>query len=319
MNTNSKIYIAGHTGLVGSNITKILQKQGYTNLIYRTLDELNLLDQASVKKFFEDNKPEYVFVAAARVGGIVANSTYPAEFIYQNLQIQNNLIHFAHEYKVKKLLFLGSSCIYPKLCPQPIKEEYLLTGTLEVTNEAYAIAKIAGLEMCKKYKEQYKDNFISAMPTNLYGPGDNFDPQNSHVIPALIRRFVEAKEQNAKEVVIWGTGKPMREFLYVEDLADALVFLMNNYEGIEHINVGTGKDVTIKELAETIRKIVEYKGNLIFDTTKPDGTPRKLLDVSKINKLGWKAGTNLKDGLKKTIDWYSKDSKLKAQNSDKNQ
>lgn len=304
MEKTSKIYVAGHRGLVGSAIVRELKKQGYDNLVLKTHSELDLLDQKAVNSFFENEKPEYVFAAAAKVGGIVGNNTYPADFIYENLQIQNNIIYFAHKYKVQKLLFLGSSCVYPKLCEQPIKEEYLLTGPLEQTNEAYAVAKIAGLMMCKKYKEQYGDNFISAMPTNLYGPGDNFHPENSHVIPALIRRFVEAKESNSPEVIVWGTGEPMREFLFVDDLASALVFLMNNYDEAEHINVGTGKDISIKELSLLIKKFVSFEGEIKFDSTKPDGTPRKLLDVSKLNNLGWKSKTSLERGLKKTINWY---------------
>lgn len=309
MEKNAKIYIAGHKGLVGSSIVRELEKQGYTNLILATHTELDLLDINAVESFIQNKKPEYVFVAAAKVGGIIGNSKYPADFIYQNLQIQNNVIHSSHKAKVKKLLFLGSSCIYPKLCPQPIKEEYLLTGPLEVTNEAYAVAKIAGLMMCKKYKEQYGDNFISAMPTNLYGPGDNFHPETSHVIPGMMRRFVEAKEQNLPDVTVWGTGKPMREFLYVEDLAEALVFMMNNYEEIEHANVGTEEDVTIKELAETMKEVIGYKGELKFDTTKPDGTPRKLLDVSKLHNMGWKHKVSLREGLEKTLVWYKENHK----------
>lgn len=306
MNKDAKIYVAGHRGLVGSAIIRALETQGYKNIVVRTHSELDLLDQKEVSKFFKEVRPEYVFLAAAKVGGIVGNSKFPADFIYENLQIEVNVIHNAHKYGVEKLLFLGSSCIYPKLAEQPIKEEYLLTGPLEFTNEGYAIAKIAGLMMCKKYKEQYGDNFISVMPTNLYGINDNFHPEHSHVIPALIRRFVEAKKENKSEVVIWGTGTPLREFLYADDLADAVVFLMNNYDGAEHINIGTGKDLTIKELAETIKEIVGFKGELKFDTTKPDGTPRKLLDVSKLHAMGWKEKVGFKEGLKRSIDWYLK-------------
>lgn len=304
MDYRSKIYVAGHRGLVGSAIIRALESQEYTNIIVRTHSELDLLDQKEVAKFFEVEKPEYVFLAAAKVGGIVGNSKFPADFIYENLQIEVNVIHNAHKYGVKKLLFLGSSCIYPKLAEQPIKEEYLLTGPLEFTNEGYAIAKIAGLMMCKKYKEQYGDNFISVMPTNLYGINDNFHPEHSHVIPALIRRFVEAKNENKSEVVIWGTGSPLREFLYADDLADAVVFLMNSYDGIEHINIGTGKDLTIKELALMIKEIVGFKGTLKFDSTKPDGTPRKLLDISKLKNLGWEPSISLKTGLIRTVDWF---------------
>lgn len=306
MEKNSKIYIAGHRGLVGSAIVRALESQGYTNLIYRTHAELDLLDQDKVSKFFEENKPEYVFAAAAKVGGIGGNSKYPADFIYENLQMQNNVIYSSHVHKVKKLLFLGSTCIYPKNPPQPIKEEYLLTGPLEFTNEAYAVAKIAGLMMCKKYKEQYGDNFISAMPTNIYGPGDNFDPETSHVMPALIRRFIEAKKNKAEKVVVWGTGKPYREFLHSDDLASALLFLMEKYDDSEHVNIGVGKDLTIKELAELIKKIVGYEGEIEFDTSKPDGTPRKLLDVSKIMALGWEPKISLEEGIRTTVEWYEK-------------
>ncbi len=304
MDKNAKIYIAGHRGMVGSAIKRNLEKEGCANIICKTKEELDLLNQISVADFFQKERLEYVFLAAAKVGGILANNIYPADFIYQNLQIQNNVIYNAHKYGVKKLLFLGSSCIYPKLCPQPIKEEYLLDGKLETTNEAYAIAKIAGLKMCQYYKKQYGANFISCMPTNLYGPNDNFDLENSHVLPALIRKFYEAKRDNKNEVVIWGTGTPRREFLYVDDLADACVFLMNQYNEAEPINVGFGTDVMIGELAEKIKEIVGFTGNIVYDKSKPDGTPRKLLDVSKINKLGWQAQTTLEEGLKKTIKWY---------------
>ncbi|OHD12053.1 MAG: GDP-fucose synthetase [Spirochaetes bacterium GWB1_27_13] len=304
MDKNSKIYVAGHRGLVGSAIVRKLQGEGYNNLVLKTHKELDLLDANAVKNFFEKEKPDYVFQAAAKVGGILANSTQKADFIYQNLQMQNNIIHNSYIYGVKKLLFLGSSCIYPKLCPQPIKEEYLLSGYLEQTNDAYAIAKIAGLIMCKSYNEQYKTNFISAMPTNLYGYNDNFDLKNSHVLPALIRKFHDAKINKLDKVLVWGTGSPLREFLFVEDLADALIFLINNYNEDTHINVGTGEDVSIKDLALIVKKIVGFEGVIEFDTTKPDGTPRKLLDVSKLNGLGWKAKTSLEEGIRLTYKWY---------------
>lgn len=306
MEKESKIYIAGHRGLVGSTIMRKLKELGYTNLIFRTKEEMDLLDFNKVNDFFKKEKPEYVFLAAAKVGGILANSTRKAEFIYENLQIQNNVIHNSYLYSVKKLLFLGSSCIYPKMCPQPIKEEYLLSGYLEPTNDAYAIAKIAGLIMCRSYKEQYGINFISAMPTNLYGYNDNFDLNSSHVLPALIRKFHEAKINSVKEVIVWGSGSPLREFLFVDDLADALIFLMNNYNENIHINIGTGRDISIKDLAFLIKEIVGYEGEIKFDTSKPDGTPRKLLDVSRINKLGWQAKTDLRDGIKLTYEWYLK-------------
>ena len=286
MNKDAKIYVAGHRGLVGSAIVRNLQNKGYTNIIYRTHKELDLINQEAVRTFFQEEKPEYVFLAAAKVGGIHANNTYPADFIYDNLMIQNNVIKAAHDFEVKKLLFLGSTCIYPKMAPQPIKEEYLLTGALEETNEAYAIAKIAGLEMCKFFKRQYGDNFISCMPTNLYGPNDNFDLKNSHVLPALIRKFHEAKVNNSEVVEVWGTGTPLREFLYVDDMADACVFLMENYEGEQHVNIGTGEEVSIRELAETIKKVVGFEGELVFNTDMPDGTPRKLTTVDKLHGLG---------------------------------
>lgn len=304
MQPNSKIYVAGHRGLVGSAIVRALEAAGHTNIITRTRAELNLLDQVAVADFFATEQPEYVFLAAAKVGGILANKTYPADFIYENLTIQNHIVHQSHVHKVKKLLFLGSSCIYPKFAEQPIKEEYLLTGALEPTNDAYAIAKIAGIMMCQSYHRQYGDNFISVMPTNLYGQGDNFHPENSHVLPALLRRFHEAKEQNAPEVVVWGTGAPMREFLYVDDLAAACLHLMNTYNEPEIVNIGTGEDVTIKELAETIATVVGYTGTITWDTSKPDGTPRKLLDVSKLHSLGFKHTVNLTDGIKRTYEWY---------------
>ncbi|MED3907260.1 GDP-L-fucose synthase [Geobacillus thermodenitrificans] len=304
MKKESKIYIAGHRGLVGSAILRKLQADGYTNLVYRTSQELDLRDRNQVDKFFEEEKPEYVFLAAAKVGGIVANNEYPADFIRDNLMIQTNVIDAAYRNGVKKLLFLGSTCIYPKFAPQPLKEEYLLTGELEPTNEPYAIAKIAGIKMCQSYNRQYGTKFISVMPTNLYGPNDNFDLHTSHVLPALIRKFHEAKENNAPYVEVWGTGTPRREFLYSDDLADACVFLMNNYEDNEIINVGVGEDISIKELAEKIKNIVGYQGEIKFDTTKPDGTPRKLVDVSKINELGWKASISLDEGLQKAYQWF---------------
>jgi GDP-L-fucose synthase len=304
MNKDSKIYVAGHRGLVGSAILRKLQADGYTNLVYRTSQELDLRDKNQVDRFFEEEKPEYVFLAAAKVGGIVANNEYPADFIRDNLMIQTNVIDAAYRNGVKKLLFLGSTCIYPKFAPQPLKEEYLLTGELEPTNEPYAIAKIAGIKMCQSYNRQYGTKYISVMPTNLYGPNDNFDLHTSHVLPALIRKFHEAKENNAPYVEIWGTGTPRREFLYSDDLADACVFLMNNYEGNEIVNVGVGEDISIKELAEKIKSIVGYEGEIIFDTTKPDGTPRKLVDVSKINALGWKASISLDEGLQKAYQWF---------------
>lgn len=309
MKKNSKIYIAGHHGLVGSALVRNLQSQGYTNLILKSRNELDLLDAKAVSDFFVQEKPEYIFLAAAKVGGIQANNIYPAEFIFQNLQIQNNIINNAYLNKTKKLLFLGSSCIYPRDCAQPIKEEYLLTGPLEKTNEAYAIAKIAGIKMCESYNKQYGTKFISVMPTNLYGPNDNFDLESSHVLPALLRKFHDAKLENKKEVVMWGTGSPMREFLHVDDLADACIHLMNNYEGNEIINIGTGEDIAIKNLSLLIKETVGYDGEIINDTTKPDGTPRKLLDVSKLHSLGWHHKVSLEEGLKKTYDWFLKDQK----------
>ena len=299
----AKIFVAGSRGMVGSAIVRNLEQNGFTNIITKSSKELDLRNQQAVFEFFETEKPEYVFLAAAKVGGIHANNTYPAEFIYDNMMIQNNAIHAAYLNKVEKLFFLGSSCIYPKFAPQPLKEEYLLTGALEPTNEAYAIAKISGLKMCEFYKKQYGCNFISAMPTNLYGINDNFNLQNSHVLPALLRKFIEAKQNNSSEVVVWGSGTHMREFLFVDDLAEACVFLMQNYNDAETVNIGTGEDVTIKELAETIKKTVGFEGELVFDATKPDGTPRKLLDVSKLNHLGWKHKVNLQEGIEKTLDW----------------
>lgn len=304
MDKNAKIYVAGHRGMVGSAIVRNLEQKGYVNIIGRTSKELDLIRQSDVENFFEEEKPEYVFLAAAKVGGIYANNKYPAEFIYNNLMIETNIIHSAYKYSVKKLLFLGSSCIYPKMAPQPIKEEYLLTGPLEPTNEAYAIAKISGIELCKFYRRQYGCDFISVMPTNLYGINDNFDLETSHVLPALLRKFHEAKINGDQEVVIWGTGKPRREFLYVDDLADACVHLIKNYSDEGHINVGTGEDLEIIELANIIKEIVSFKGRIVNDLTKPDGTPRKLLDVSLLESTGWKYKTSLKDGIKKVYDWY---------------
>ena len=297
MQLDSKIYIAGHRGMVGSAIVRNLQKRGFNNLILKTSSELDLRNQMAVEGFFAEHQPNYVFLSAAKVGGIVANNTYRGEFIYENLMIQNNVIHYAYKYGVKKLLFLGSSCIYPKMCPQPIKEEYLLSGYLEATNEPYAIAKIAGLKMCESYRKQYGVEMISAMPTNLYGPNDNYDLNNSHVLPALIRKFHDAKTKNLASVEIWGTGSPKREFLHVDDLADACVFLMENYSDEQHVNVGTGVDVSIKELAEMVKELVGFEGQLFFNIDKPDGTPRKLLDVSKIHKLGWQHRLDLKEGI----------------------
>jgi GDP-L-fucose synthase len=302
MKLSSKIYVAGHRGMVGSAITRALKAEGFHNLILKTSAELDLRNQAAVQQFFAAEKPEFVFLAAAKVGGIVANNIYRGDFIYENLMIQPNVIHAAHVNGVTKLLFLGSSCIYPKMCPQPIKEEYLLSDYLEYTNEPYAIAKIAGLKMAESYRKQYGDNFISAMPTNLYGPNDNYDLQNSHVLPALIRKFYEAKINNIPSVEIWGTGSPKREFLHVDDLASASIYLMLNYSDDQHVNVGTGEDVSIKELALMVKEIIGYTGELMFNTTKPDGTPRKLLDVSKLNNLGWKHSIELKDGIQKVID-----------------
>jgi len=301
MNKNSKIYIAGHRGMVGSAITRKLKSAGYHNLVLRTSAELDLRNQTAVDDFFAKEQPEYVFLAAAKVGGIVANNIYRADFIYENIMIQSNVIHACHIYKVSKLLFLGSSCIYPKMCPQPIREEYLLTDYLEATNEPYALAKIAGLKMCESYMRQYKSNFISAMPTNLYGPNDNYDLQNSHVLPALIRKFYDAKENGLASVEIWGTGSPMREFLHVDDLAEASLFLMLNYDGEQHVNVGTGVDISIKDLAYLVKEKIGYQGDLTFNTTKPDGTPRKLLDVSKLQGLGWKNKIELHKGIEMVI------------------
>ncbi len=305
MKSNSRIYVAGHRGLVGSAIIRSLRQRGFENLITRTHAELELMDAVAVKDFFEQAKPEYVFLAAAKVGGIHANSTYPADFMRENLIVQTNVIHESWRQGVIKLLFLGSSCIYPKLCPQPIKEEYLLSGELEKTNDAYALAKIAGIKTCQSYNQQHGTHFISAMPTNLYGVNDNFHPENSHVMPALIRRFHEAKLANVESISIWGTGTSRREFLHSSDLADAVLFLMENYDDSEIVNVGCGKDQTIKELAEMIQEVVGYTGHLKFDSTRPDGTPQKILDISKINSLGWKPTISLREGLKQVYQWYT--------------
>ncbi len=304
MDKGARIYVAGHRGLVGSAIVRRLLADGFENLVLRTSSELDVRDQAAVADFFHKEKPEYVFLAAAKVGGIVANNSFPAEFIYDNLMIQTNVIHHAWLNGVKKLLFLGSTCIYPKLAPQPIKEEYLLTGPLEPTNEPYAIAKIAGIKMCQSYNRQYGTRFISAMPTNLYGPHDNFDLETSHVLPALIRKFHEAKISQAETVTIWGTGSPTREFIHVDDVADASLFLMKTYEASDVVNIGSGEEVTIRELALRIKEIVGFAGELSFDSTKPDGTPRKLSDVSRIHALGWKHKINLEEGLRLTYKWY---------------
>lgn len=299
MKKSSKIYIAGHRGMVGSAILRNLQTKGFTNLITKTSSELDLRNPSAVEEFFAQEKPEYVFLAAAKVGGIMANNTYRGEFLYDNMMIQNNVIHHAHLNETKKLLFLGSSCIYPKMAPQPLKEEYLLTGTLEPTNEPYAIAKIAGIKMCDAYRSQYNSNFISAMPTNLYGPNDNYDLNNSHVLPAMLRKFHEAKLDGNKNVELWGSGTPLREFLHVDDLAEACFFMMENYDDFGQVNIGVGEDLSIKDLAEMIQKIVGHEGKIIWDSSKPDGTPRKLMDVSKINNLGWKAKIGLEEGITK--------------------
>lgn len=306
MQRNSKIFIAGHKGMVGSAILRELKKQGYNNLIFKDRQELNLLNQQQVEEFFSKEKPEYVFLAAAKVGGIEANRTQLGAFTYENLQIQNNIIHSSYLNNVKRLVFLGSSCIYPRLAPQPIKEEYLLTGPLEPTNYGYAIAKIAGLKMCEAYRAQYGCDFVPLMPTNLYGINDNFDLNGSHVLPALMRKFHEAKIANKPFVEVWGTGTPKRELLYVDDLAEAAIYVMNNKNVTELTNIGTGEDATIKELAELVKKTVGYNGEIKFDSTKPDGAPRKCLDVSKINSMGWKAKTSLEEGLKTVYEWYLK-------------
>ena len=301
---NAKIYVAGHRGLVGSAIVRSLEKSGYTNIVKRTHSELDLTDQAAVFKFFSEEKPEYVVLAAAHVGGINANQTSPADFIYINSIIQCNVIKAAHDNKVKKLLFLGSSCIYPKMAPQPIPEDALLTGSLETTNEGYAIAKISGLEMCRFFKQQYGDDFISCMPTNLYGPNDNFNLQTSHVLPALIRKFDDAKKAGAPAVELWGTGAPLREFLYVDDMADACVYLLENYSGLQHVNIGTGKEITIKALAELVQKIVGFEGKIVWNSDMPDGTPRKLLNVDKLHGIGWKEKVGLEEGIRLEYEWY---------------
>ncbi|MFS4471682.1 GDP-L-fucose synthase family protein [Chryseobacterium sp. T20] len=298
MNQNSKIYIAGHRGMVGSAILRNLISNGFNNIVTKTSDELDLIDQKKVQAFFESEKPEYVFLAAAKVGGILANNTYRADFLYENLMIEANIIHQSYLQEVKKLLFLGSSCIYPKLAPQPLKEEYLLSGFLEETNEPYAIAKIAGIKMCDAYRNQYDCNFISAMPTNLYGPNDNYDLHNSHVLPAMLRKFFEAQQNNVKEVILWGDGSPFREFLHVDDLAKACVFLMNNYNDSGHVNIGSSREISILELAMQIKDITQYEGNIVWDTEKPNGTPRKLMDSSKINSMGWSPNIPLEEGIK---------------------
>ena len=314
MDKNSPIYLAGHQGLVGSAILRALQAQGYTNLVTRTHAELDLTDQATVRRFFAQEHPEYVFLAAAKVGGILANDTYPADFIRDNLFIQTNVIDAAYRSGVKKLLFLGSSCIYPKHAPQPMKEEHLLTGPLEPTNEWYAVAKIAGIKLCQAYRRQYGFNAIALMPTNLYGPGDNFDLQTSHVLPALMRKFHEAKVSGAPRIVVWGTGKPRREFLHVDDLAAASLFLMRHYDAEEIVNVGVGEDISIAELAGLMREVVGYQGEIVYDSSKPDGTPRKLLDVSRLQALGWKARISLREGVTATYRWYVENGHgLKAQ------
>lgn len=304
INKSDKIYVAGHRGLVGSAIVRSLQAKGYNNITGRTHKELDLTNQSAVRRFFEEERPDVVVLAAAKVGGINANNTTPAEFAYENMQIQCNVIKAAHDFKVKKLLFLGSTCIYPKMAPQPIPEDALLTGPLEVTNEAYAIAKIAGLEMCKFFKRQYGDNFISCMPTNLYGPHDNYDLNNSHVMPAMIRKFHEAKVNCAPTVELWGTGAPLREFLYVDDMADACVFLLENYDGEQHVNIGTGIEVSIKELAETVQKTVGFMGKIIWNAGMPDGTPRKLTDVTKLHSLGWHHKVDLEEGVLLAYNWF---------------
>jgi len=306
LNLSSKIYIAGHRGMVGSAILRKLQASGYTNLIFAKSSELDLMNKQAVDEFYQREKPEYVFMAAAKVGGIIANNTYRAQFLHENLVMQDNIIHGAHTHEVTKLLFLGSSCIYPKLAPQPLKEEYLLTGLLEPTNEPYAIAKIAGIKMCDAYRAQYGSHFISAMPTNLYGPNDNYDLKTSHVLPALLRKFIEAKKQNLNEVVLWGTGNPYREFMHVDDCADGCLFLMQNYDEAGQVNIGTGIDLKIKELAALIAELTGFEGKIVYDTAKPDGTPRKLMDVEKINKLGWKAQISLQEGLKKVYQEVKK-------------
>ncbi len=304
MNKSDKIYVAGHRGLVGSAIVRNLEEKGYTNVIGRTHRELDLTRQQAVREFFETERPDVVVLAAAKVGGINANNTAPAEFAYENMQIQCNVIQCSHVYHVRKLLFLGSTCIYPRMAPQPIPEDALLTGPLEETNEAYAIAKISGLEMCKFYKRQYGDDFISCMPTNLYGPYDNYDLSGSHVMPAMIRKFHDAKMNNVPSVELWGTGTPLREFLYVDDMADACVFLLEHYDGEQHVNIGTGKEVTIRELADTVRRVVGYQGEIVWNPDMPDGTPRKLTDVTKLHNLGWTHKVELEEGVQLAYDWF---------------
>jgi GDP-L-fucose synthase len=308
-NKKAAIYVAGHNGMVGSAIVRTLKKQGYTNIITRTSKELDLCDQNAVRKFFRTNQPEYVFLAAAKVGGIMANNNYPADFLYTNLMIQSNVIECARQHNVEKLLFMGSSCIYPKLATQPLKEEYLLSGSLEPTNEPYAVAKIAGIKMCENYRKQYGCNFINVMPTNLYGPNDNYDKQNSHVLPAMIRKFHQAVVNGERAVILWGTGTPQREFLYVDDLAEACIFLMKTYDGPEVLNIGTGKDLSINDLAYLIASEVGFTGAILHDTSKPDGTPRKLLDVTKIHNLGWKHTTSIEEGIKLAYQDYQKNIK----------
>jgi GDP-L-fucose synthase len=300
----ARIYVAGHRGLVGSAVLRRLEKEGFSNVLLATRDQLDLRDQAAVSYWFRANRPEYVFLVAGTVGGILANSAYPAQFIYDNMMIHATVVHSSHVYGVKKLLYLGSSCIYPRECPQPIKEEYLLTGLLEPTNEPYAIAKIAGIKLCQAYRKQYGCAFISAMPTNLYGPNDNFDLANSHVVPALMRKFHEAKMKSEREVTIWGTGTPRREFLHVDDLASACLFLMRSYDALEHVNVGTGEDQTIRELAEVLRDVIYPEARIVFDTRKPDGMPRKLLDVSRLQALGWRHRIGLREGLESAYAWF---------------
>jgi GDP-L-fucose synthase len=311
MDQNSKIYVAGHSGLVGSALVRKLIKNGYNNLIVRTSSELDLRNQHAVQGFFESEKPDYIFLAAAKVGGILANSTYRAEFIYDNLMIETNVIHAAYRSKVKKLLFLGSSCIYPRLAPQPMKEEYLLTGELEPTNQSYALAKIAGIEMCKAYNTQYGTNFISVMPTNLYGPNDNFDLESAHVLPTLIRKFYEAKISGAKQVIVLGTGNPVREFLHVDDLADSCLFLMLNYQDSEIINIGCGQGITIRDLALLIKDITGFKGEIVYDPNKPDGTPVKITDISRISAMGWQPRISLQQGITETYQWYLENNTIK--------
>ena len=312
MDSESSIYVAGHRGLVGSAILRKLETEGHENLLTRTSDSLDLTDAGQVDEFFASQRPEYVFLAAAKVGGILANDTYPADFIRDNLAIQLNVIDAAYRNGARKLLFLGSSCIYPRLAPQPMKEEYLLTGELEPTNEPYAVAKIAGIELCQSYNRQYGTDYISVMPTNLYGPGDNFDLNNSHVLPALIRKFHQAKEQGQESVEVWGTGTPRREFLHVDDLADACVRLMRTYSGDVPVNVGVGEDISIGELAELVREVVGYEGGIVYDTTKPDGTPRKLLDVGRLHSLGWRESVSLRDGIEQTYEWFLKTSSVRT-------